>query len=40
VPRDTGHFRLLSRRAVDTAKSLREQHRFMKGLFSWTGFRS
>jgi glycosyltransferase involved in cell wall biosynthesis len=38
VPRDTGDFRLLSRRAVDAAKSLREQHRFMKGLFAWIGF--
>ena len=26
------------RRAVDALKQLREQHRFMKGLFSWIGF--
>jgi glycosyltransferase involved in cell wall biosynthesis len=38
IPRDTGDFRLLSRRAVDAAKSLREHHRFMKGLFAWIGF--
>jgi polyisoprenyl-phosphate glycosyltransferase len=38
VLRDTGDFRMLSRRAVDAAKSLREQHRFMKGLFAWIGF--
>ena len=38
VPRDTGDFRLLSRRAVDAAKSLRGQHRFMKGLLAWIGF--
>lgn len=39
IPRDTGDFRLLSRRAVDALKRLPEQHRFMKGLFAWIGFR-
>jgi glycosyltransferase involved in cell wall biosynthesis len=38
IPEDTGDFRLLSRRAVDALKKLREQHRFMKGLFAWIGF--
>ncbi|WP_246256859.1 glycosyltransferase family 2 protein [Pararobbsia alpina] len=38
IPRDTGDFRLLSRRAVDALRPLREQHRFMKGLFAWIGF--
>jgi glycosyltransferase involved in cell wall biosynthesis len=39
VPRDTGDFRLLSRRALDALKQLRERQRFMKGLFTWVGYR-
>ncbi|MGH8750098.1 MAG: glycosyltransferase family 2 protein [Burkholderiales bacterium] len=38
IPEDTGDFRLLSRRAVDALQQLREQHRFMKGLFAWIGY--
>jgi glycosyltransferase involved in cell wall biosynthesis len=38
IPKDTGDFRLLSRRAVDALKQLREHHRFMKGLFTWIGY--
>lgn len=38
LPLDTGDFRLLSRRALDALLELREQHRFMKGLFVWIGF--
>ncbi|GIX49569.1 MAG: glycosyl transferase family 2 [Candidatus Tectimicrobiota bacterium] len=38
LPEDTGDFRLLSRRAVNALRQLREQHRFMKGLFAWIGY--
>lgn len=38
IPPDTGDFRLLSRRAVHALSGLREQHRFMKGLFAWIGY--
>lgn len=38
IPEDTGDFRLLSRRAVDSLCELKEQHRFMKGLFAWIGY--
>ncbi len=38
IPEDTGDYRLLSRRAVNALKRLREQHRFMKGLFAWIGY--
>jgi polyisoprenyl-phosphate glycosyltransferase len=38
IPENTGDFRLLSRRAVDSLKQFREKHRFMKGLFAWIGY--
>lgn len=39
IPRDTGDFRLMDRRAAGALKRLREHHRFMRGLSSWVGFR-
>ena len=39
IPKDTGDFRLMDRRAVDALKQLPEHHRFMKGLFAWIGFK-
>ncbi|HSE12498.1 MAG TPA: glycosyltransferase family 2 protein [Rudaea sp.] len=39
LPRDTGDFRLMSRRALDALRQMRERQRFMKGLFNWVGYR-
>jgi dolichol-phosphate mannosyltransferase len=39
IPRDTGDFRLLDRQVVDALVTMREQHRFMRGLSAWVGFR-
>ena len=39
IPQDTGDFRLLDRRVVDALITMREHHRFMRGLSAWVGFR-
>jgi glycosyltransferase involved in cell wall biosynthesis len=38
IPANTGDFRLMSRRVADVLRSLRERHRFIRGLVSWVGF--
>ncbi len=38
IPVDVGDFRLLSRRAADQLRQLREKDRFVRGLVSWMGF--
>ncbi len=39
IPVDTGDFRLMDRRVVDALSSMREQHRFMRGMSAWVGFK-
>jgi len=38
IPENVGDFRLMDRRAVTALCSLREENRFMKGLFAWVGY--
>jgi dolichol-phosphate mannosyltransferase len=39
IPLDTGDFRLLDRKIVDVMNSMRERHRFLRGMAAWVGFK-
>ncbi|HYN08777.1 MAG TPA: glycosyltransferase family 2 protein [Vicinamibacterales bacterium] len=39
IPANVGDFRLMSRRAADELRRLREKDRFVRGLVSWIGFK-
>jgi dolichol-phosphate mannosyltransferase len=39
IPADTGDFRLMTRQVLDVLLSMPEQHRFVRGMVAWIGFR-
>lgn len=39
VPAGAGDFRLVDRRALDAVRAMRESNRYLRGMFSWIGFR-
>ena len=39
IPKDTGDFRLVDKKVVDVINSLPEHNKFLRGLFSWVGFK-
>jgi polyisoprenyl-phosphate glycosyltransferase len=39
VPSGAGDFRLVDRRALEAVRAMRESNRYLRGMFSWVGFR-
>jgi polyisoprenyl-phosphate glycosyltransferase len=39
IPVDAGDFRLMNRKVVDALNTMPEQHRFLRGMSMWVGFR-
>lgn len=40
IPENVGDFRLMDKRVVDVIRNMPEKDRFMKGLFTWPGFKT
>jgi glycosyltransferase involved in cell wall biosynthesis len=40
IPVNTGDFRLMSRKVVDSFMQLRERHRFVRGMIPWLGYKA
>ena len=38
LPPDVGDFRLMSKRCVESLRSMRELHRFLRGMVAWVGY--
>jgi dolichol-phosphate mannosyltransferase len=39
IPLDTGDFRLIDHKVVNVMKTMRERHRFLRGMAAWVGFK-
>jgi dolichol-phosphate mannosyltransferase len=39
IPLDTGDFRIMGRNVVDVINSMKEKHRFIRGMVTWVGFK-
>lgn len=39
IPKNTGDFRLVDREVIDVIKDLPEHNKFLRGLFSWVGYK-
>ena len=39
IPKDTGDFRLVDKKVVDTINAMPEHNKFLRGLFSWVGYK-
>lgn len=39
IPQNVGDFRLIDRKALDTFRAMPERDRFVRGMFSWMGFK-
>jgi glycosyltransferase involved in cell wall biosynthesis len=40
LPRNVGDFRLMDKVVVDEVRKMREKNRFMRGILSWTGYKT
>jgi dolichol-phosphate mannosyltransferase len=40
IPKNASDFRLVDKKVYETVRSMRERNRFVRGLFSWVGFKS
>lgn len=39
IPRDTGDFRLIDKKVIESFKEMPERNRFIRGMISWVGFK-
>jgi dolichol-phosphate mannosyltransferase len=40
IPRDVSDYRLVDRKVYEAVRNMREQNRFIRGMFAWVGFRT